>query len=182
MVIVLSISILVVGGALSQLYFSRDEAKLNDAYQSIEVMAKRARTIATLQQRPYALEFTDKTVSLMPFAEATLDVRDREDLLEEIEDREDFAGFDDGESTEASAVQSAVRDSWNAEPEMSVFIKRWATTEWIEVKKRDRHIWRFDPNGTCEPIAVRVEVNESWVQVAFHPLTGAIRDIESDIK
>jgi prepilin-type N-terminal cleavage/methylation domain-containing protein len=185
MVVVLSISMLVVGGALSKLYFSRDEAKLTDAYQSIEVMAKRARTISTLQQIPYALEFKDKTVSLMPYAEATFGDYDRQDLLE---GREVFSSFEDeldyGDqgADDGSSVQKPVRDSWVAEAEMMIFIKRWATSDWVPMTTRDRHVWRFDPSGICEPVAVRVEIDGSWVEVAFHPLTAAVSEMEFELR
>ena len=184
MVVVLSISMLIVGGALSTLYFSRDEAKLTDAYQSIEVMAKRARTISTLQQRPYALEFRDKTVSLMPYAEAAMDPSDRQELLESREDYSAYEDdFSDGGVDDHPSEQLPVRDSWSADPEMMLYIKRWATTDWVPIKVRDRHVWRFDPSGICEPVSLRVEVDEgSWVEVVFHPLTAAISDTEFEIQ
>ena len=115
MVVVLSISMLIIGGALSKLYFSRDEAKLTDAYQSIEVLAKRARTISTLQQRPYALEFRDKTVSLMPFAEAAMEPEDRGDLLEVLGEDEGYIGeYTDEEQIDRPSQQASVRDTWVA--------------------------------------------------------------------
>lgn len=179
MVVVLSLTMLVIGGALSALYFNRDEAKLTDATQSIEVLAKRARTVATLQQRPYALEFFDHTVSLMPFAEAVMEVGDREMMIESMDDG---AMFEDGESVGAAPRPSIVRDAWVAEPEMSMQIKRWATNEWVPLNQHERHVWRFDPDGICEPVAVRVEVDGSWSEIVFHPLTAAIADSQSEIR
>lgn len=179
-VVVLSIAVLIVGGGLSAVYFNRDEAKLTDAYQSIEVLAKRARTIATLQQRPYALEFRDKKVSLMPLAEAAMDVMDRQDVI----DSQDAGYSDDfGDGGEfATSAQPVVRDSWQAEPEMLLFIRRWASAEWQPLTARDTHVWRFDPNGICEPVGVRIEVDGSWTEVVFHPLTAAIASTESEIR
>jgi hypothetical protein len=178
MVIVLSLTMLVIGGALSAIYFNRDEAKLTDATQSIEILAKRARTVATLQQRPYALEFKGRTVSLMPLAEASMDEFDRDAMLEAREDRQ---GFLDEEEREESTP--SVRDSWVAEDEMAVYIRRWATTDWIPLNPRDRHVWRFDPNGACEPVGVRIEVEGgSWVEIIFHPLTAAIAQTNSAIQ
>jgi prepilin-type N-terminal cleavage/methylation domain-containing protein len=183
MVVVLSISMLIIGGALSKLYFSRDEAKLTDAYQSIEVLAKRARTISTLQQRPYALEFRDKTVSLMPFAEAAMEPEDRGDLLEVLGEDEGYIGeYTDEEQIDRPSQQASVRDTWVAKPEMMVFIKRWATAEWVPLTQRDRHVWRFDPSGICEPIGLRFETDGSWVEVVFHPLTAAIAGMDSEIR
>ncbi|MFC7336319.1 type II secretion system protein [Haloferula chungangensis] len=184
MVVVLSISMLIIGGALSKLYFSRDEAKLTDAYQSVEVLAKRARTISTLQQRPYALEFRNKTVSLMPFAEAAMESGDRDDLLDvlsENEGYEDFA-YSNEEQIDRPSDQAAVRDAWVAEPEMMIFIKRWAMAEWIPLTPRDRHVWRFDPSGISEPLGLRFEVDGSWVEVVFHPLTAAVAGMDSEIR
>lgn len=185
MVVVLSISMLIVGGALSKLYFSRDEAKLTDAYQSVEVLAKRARTISTLQQRPYALEFRNKTVSLMPFAEAAMEPGDREGLLEVLSENEGYSNdetYTDEEQIDRPSDQSSVRDTWVAEPEMLLFIKRWATAEWVPLTQRDRHVWRFDPNGICEPIGLRYETDGSWVEVVFHPLTASISGLDSEIR
>ncbi|MEP4079505.1 type II secretion system protein [Haloferula sp.] len=185
-VVVLSIAVLIVGGGLSAMYFNRDEARLTDAYQSIEVLAKRARTISTLQQRPYALEFRDKTVSLMPFAEAAMEPSDRSDFLESREDFEVFTdevGFIDGaDEIDDPSSEPPVRDAWSADPEMMLFIRRWATSDWVPITVRDRHVWRFDPNGICEPVGIRVEVNGSWVEVVFHPLTAAITSTDSEIR
>ena len=38
--------------------------------------------------------------------------------------------------------------------------------------------WRFDPNGLCEPISVRYEIDEgeSWLEQDYHPLTASVRD------
>lgn len=185
MVVVLSISMLVIGGALSTLYFNRDESRLTDAYQSIEVMAKRARTISTLQQRPYALEFRDKTVSLMPYAEAAMESGDRQALLDSVDDfrgYEEERGYLEEDAIDQPSDQAPVRDSWTAEPEMMLSIKRWATSDWVPITQRSRHVWRFDPNGICEPVGLRVEVDESWIQVVFHPLTAAVAGMESEMK
>ncbi|MEM9237367.1 MAG: type II secretion system protein [Verrucomicrobiota bacterium] len=184
-VIVLSIAAMVVGGALTALYFNRDEAKLNDATSGVELLAKRARTISTLQQRPYALVFENQSVQLMPFAEAMVDPRDLEELLDEqdarLRERQaeiEFSGEDGG----VPLSEPSVRDGWTAEEDMEMFVRRWGTNDWLPVSRRDRHIWRFDPDGICEPFGVRCEMAESWVQVVFHPLTAAINETESEIR
>ena len=87
-IIVLALTMMVIGGAVGAMYLNRDEAILNDAVQEVEVLAKRARTIATLQQTPYALEITVNGVALMPFAEATLEQQDRESMIEAMESGE----------------------------------------------------------------------------------------------
>ena len=56
-VIVLAIAAVIMGGAVGMMVYSSDERVLRDASGEIEMLAKRARTTAILQQTPYALEF-----------------------------------------------------------------------------------------------------------------------------
>jgi type II secretory pathway pseudopilin PulG len=181
-IVVLSLTMLVIGGAIGMMYLNRDEAVLNDSVQEIEVLAKRARTIATLQQRPYALEFTADGVRLMPFAEATMEAADREMMIEGQTYAQE-ATFEEGEM--APPVQSSVRDSWTqdeTEP-MTILLRRWGSSDWIELKQRDRQVWRFDPNGISEPVGIRLEMpNGNWISAFFHPLTAAATEIESEIR
>ncbi len=173
MVLVLSLFMLVVGGGIAALYFNRDEGRLNDAVGEVEVLAKRARTLATLQQRPYALEFTRGGVALMPYGEATMDPDDRDMLIAEEND-----AIESG----SQEVAPGKRDAWRTEGDMTMLVRRWSTGEWEELKRNDRHVWRFDPQGICEPFGVRIELeNGSWIAVLFHPLTAGVTEIESEI-
>ena len=56
------------GGAVGMMIYSSDERVLRNASGEIELLAKRARTTAILQQTPYALEFREGIVRLMPLA------------------------------------------------------------------------------------------------------------------
>ena len=67
---VLAIAGIVMGGAVGFMIFSSDERALRNASGEIELMAKRARTIAILQQTPYAVEFREGRVNLLPWAQA----------------------------------------------------------------------------------------------------------------
>lgn len=181
-IVVLSLMMLVMGGAIGAMYLNRDEARLNDSVQEIEVLAKRARTIASLQQRPYALEFTVEGVKLMPYAEATMDEDEREYMIEAQESGRSI--FDEQEGA-APPPQAGVRDQWRQEEgdDFLILVRRWGSTDWIELKSRDRQVWRFDPNGICEPVGIRLEMdNGNWISAFFHPLTAAATEIESEIK
>lgn len=177
MVVVLALAALIVGGALAKLHFGRDEAKLSEAMQTIEAMAKRARTVATLQQRAYALEFTYGRVSMMPYAEAVMEPSERESFMAEREFMRD-----EGDEGEASGLPT-VTESWEADEDMLLLVKRWATNDWLPLTRNSRQVWRFDPNGICEPVGVRLEVEGgSWIAVVFHPLTASVADTEAEIQ
>lgn len=182
LVITMGIMILLVGGALAVMLFNTGERRLNNGLSEIELLAKRARTVATLQQRPYALEFTRRGVALMPYAEALIEEDRRSELIEELEYRNQAAAAP-GE-TSGGASTAAVRDGWAPDDESTrLLIRRWGNTDWQLLERRDRHVWRFDPEGICEPVGVRIELeNGSWIAGFFHPLTAALTETFSEIQ
>jgi len=161
-VIVLVIASVVMGGAVGLMVYSSDERALRNASGEIELLAKRARTTAILLQTPYALEFREGVVKLMPLAEAG-----------QIERR--TAG---GRRVGGEDVPSGRAERWEypLEPGIEVFVRRWNSSEWLAARKDAIHVWRFDPTGLCEPISVRLTLEESWSEDTYHPLTATIRE------
>ncbi|MCW1920923.1 prepilin-type N-terminal cleavage/methylation domain-containing protein [Luteolibacter arcticus] len=173
-VLVLVLIALMIGGALGYMIASDDERVLRESSVEVEVMAKRARALAALQQRPYALEFHEQTVNLMPLAEAMMDPRDRERMIEHQE-------MMIAEGTTAAPAFNPVHASWTMDEDLRMFVRRWASDVWLPVDAKNRHIWRFDPEGFCEPVGVKFQMERSWLEAEFHPLTGGIRDQSQEI-
>ena len=178
-VVVLVLVAIVIGGAFGLMIASNDERALNRDSAEIEVLAKRARAISSLQQRPYALEFYEQTVTLMPLAEALLDPRDREDAQASQEAR--LAEAENAGAAPAASGFAPIHASWTVDEDIRMSIRRWASDAWLPVDSKNRQVWRFDPDGFCEPIGVRMEYGRSWVENEFHPLTGGIRDSAKEI-
>lgn len=162
MVVVLIVVALVVAGAVGSMMLSDDERDLTRASGEVEALAKRARTLAALQQRPYALEFFENRVSLMPLAEALVLPEEREKAAQRL-------------AADGGAVNS-IRASWSGEGEMTMFVRRWASDSWVPVDSKNRQVWRFEPQGFCEPVGVRLAMEKSWIEVEFNPLTANVRD------
>lgn len=165
---VLLIAAILVGGAVGLMVLSSDERLLRDVSGEVELLAKRARTSSMLQQTPYALEFRDGVVRLMPLAEAGSD--------EKLTALGRTIGGDRVEDTDSPARRSPVRDEYHFPENLNVVIRRWNSDAWLTTEKNSLHIWRFDPDGLCEPITLRYELAESWGQDTFHPLTASIRE------
>lgn len=163
---VLLIAAVLVGGAVGLMVYSSDERVLRDVSGEVELMAKRARTTSMLQQTPYALEFRDGVVRMMPLAEAGAD--------EKLTVLGRAIGGDQVEET--SSRRSPVRDEYRFPENLNVVIRRWNSNTWLTTEKNSLHIWRFDPDGLSEPISLRYELAESWAQDTFHPLTASIRE------
>lgn len=167
-VIVLAIAAIIMGGAVGVMVYSSDERVLRDASGEIELLAKRARTIAILNQTPYALEFREGTVKLLPFAQAGLDDKQ---LKRNI--------FTQGDTQTANTSENR---QLTLEDGMEIRIRRWNSEDWLTTVKNTVHVWRFDPNGLCEPISVRLTLGRSWIEDTYHPLTATIRDSQLEAR
>jgi prepilin-type N-terminal cleavage/methylation domain-containing protein len=152
-VIALVLSALVMAGAVGLLKISNDEHALKKASRELEGLAKRARLSAVLKQTPYALVFREGEVAMMPWAEAAHASAPDDEADGTNEEKRWLLTFDNG---------------------MQVVTRRWNEVEWITLRGRERQIWRFDPNGLCEPIGVRLTMNQHVMELAFHPLTAAV--------
>lgn len=169
-VIVLAIAAVIMGGAVGMMIYSSDERLLRDASGEIEMLAKRARTTAILQQTPYALEFREGIVRLMPLAQAG-----------RVEKRTVGGRRIGGEPVEDEGGGN--RWELPLERGISVFIRRWNSGQWLATVKDTVHVWRFDPNGLCEPISVKLVVDgKSWSEDTYHPLTATIRESQLEAR
>ena len=155
-VMVLAIAAIVMGGAVGLMISSSDERVLRNVSGEIELLAKRARTIAILNQTPYALEFREGVVRLLPFAQAGMDLKKGQLEMETA-------------STDKSRQISL--DSG-----VEILIRRWNSEEWFNTQKKSVHVWRFDPDGLCEPLSIRITLDKSWAEDTYHPLTATISD------
>ena len=178
MVIVIAIIAVMTGGVVSLMVYNTSKKKLQRTGGEVEAFAKRARAIAILRQTPYALEFHNGTVRLSPWVEAGIE--DPEELAEIIA-REEMT--EDGEQVRPASIP--VRDEFSLDEDMVIGVRRWGSEELIVFdNERTRVAWRFDPNGLCEPISVRYEIDEgkSWLEQDYHPLTASVRDYTMEAK
>lgn len=172
LVIVLGLAAIIMGGAVGYMIYSADRRALSDASGEVEALARRARAIAILQQTPYALEFRPGIVKLLPLAEAGLD---DDGILDDV-------GVTTNDDIQSQSKYTPVREQVNFADDVAVSIRRWNTTNWIPIAKTEMQIWRFDPDGLCEPVSVRYAVEKGWAEDTFHPLTATIADAQSEVR
>ena len=164
---VLAIAAVVMGGAVGLMIYSSDERTLRNASGEIELMAKRARVIAILHQTPYALEFREGIVRLLPLAEAGKD------------EKKTFKSRNEVAPPAGASNESRQFVLGNG---LNVFIRRWNSEEWLGTVKNTVHVWRFDPDGLCEPLSVRLTLDKSWLEDTYHPLTATISTSQSEAR
>lgn len=159
-VMVLAIASIVIGGAVGLMVYSADERTLRDASGEIELLAKRARTISILEQTPYALEFSEGVVRLLPFAQAGLPPKK--------------SGANSKEFT--PSTEGGTNRQLELAAGLAIFIRRWNSDDWLGTAKNSIHVWRFDPDGLCEPVSIRLTLGKSWAEDTYHPLTATVRE------
>ncbi|NJK91330.1 MAG: hypothetical protein HC904_05550, partial [Blastochloris sp.] len=52
---------------------------------------------------------------------------------------------------------------------VQVKIRPWGSEEW---EKPQKFVWVFSPTGLCAPHSLRLEREESWMQMSFNPPHG----------
>ncbi len=172
---VIAIAAMIAGGSIGMMIYSSDERSLRDVSGEVELIAKRARTIAILHQTPYALEFRQGEVRLLPFVEAG---RDDRQILDDV-----GVTTNDDVTEPGQARREPVRDFLTLRGDISVAIRRWNTQNFIPIERNATVIWRFDPDGLCEPLSIRYALeNGNWAEDAFHPLTATISDSQLEVR
>ncbi len=165
-VVVLAIAAVLAGGSIAVMVYSSAERQLRRAGVEVEIMAKRARTTAMVRQTPYALVFMPGEVRLMPLAETGVTVAPPPPADADIEG---------GDALAAGQVRP-VHASYLLDGNMALFLRRWGASDMLPVSTRSGQIWRFDPNGLCEPVTVRLQLGNNWLEESFHPLTAGVRE------
>jgi len=162
LILVLAIAAIVMGGAVGLMISSSDERALRNVSGEIELLAKRARTIAILNQTPQALEFREGVVRLLPFAQTGVDLKKGE--------------------LEMQTASTDTSRQVNLDSGVEISIRRWNSEEWFKTEKKAVHVWRFDPDGLCEPLSIRITLDKSWAEDTYHPLTATIRDSQLEAR
>lgn len=157
---------IITGGAIAAIYINSSQQALTTQSDEIELLAKKARTVAILHQTPYAIEFHPDSLKLLPLSESALFKRTT------------ALGNSIGGTASDSNQRPSVNDSIGINPDIQVTVRHWNTDKFLTPTETVIPVWRFDPDGLCEPITVRMVLDDSYAQDTYHPLNAGIADSE----
>lgn len=152
--------------------------KMRKATVELEALSARGHTMAMLHQKPFWLRFERNRV-LLQGAELT--------QVDTSAPSDEFGASFEEEFEDANEVQSLIVDYDTFEfPEgMEVYVRRWGAAEqaWFHQKKPEDPVifWNFAEGGLCEPISIKMEIENSWTELEMDPLTARVAEEFSEI-
>lgn len=155
-IITLSLVVLLMSlgfGSMSTLMHTR---ALQEPMAKVREFAKRARTLAVLEQRPYMVQIHPHGVALFSA----------------------IAGPGLLPTPEGGPPPNLV-DSFEWDSDVVMRVQRWRMTEFAEPSVQ---AWIFDRSGLCEPLVVRVDSEFGFIEMSFNPLDAHVEDIVSEIR
>ncbi|MFN0127452.1 MAG: Tfp pilus assembly protein FimT/FimU [Verrucomicrobiales bacterium] len=159
-VITLSIVGLLIALAIGSTITLSHTRALEEPISKVQEFAKKARNLAILEQRPYMVEILPNSVAVYSLVSA--------------------AGNTAG--VFGAAQEAAPRgrvDYFEFDPDVALSVRRWRTNDFAPP---GRQIWVFERSGLCEPLAVRADSANGFIEVSFNALDAHVEDKTSEIR
>lgn len=168
-VIALSLAGLVAGIGVVRYEDSYEERTLRKASSKIEAMASRGHAMSILHQKPFWLRFEEGKVVL---AGADISTPKADEEAEQFR----------WEEQETPETREVVYDEYATDAALS--LHRWGTAddEWTDAIEEVSVTWQFQSTGLCEPVGIRLEIEDSWLVMHMHPLTARVDEEDMMIK
>ena len=164
LVLVIAVMLLAVGALIPLLSNRSDERNLKLAGDEIERMARQARTSAVYQGRAAHISLLEDGFQLVAGRAADASAGDpaRRGLF-----------FTERAAAATPPGEAAERPGYSLPDGVAYRIRRWGSEHWREP---DGQQWVFQRSGLCEPLTLRIESGESWIELLFSPLTADVQE------
>lgn len=160
-------------------------------------MARTARTRAMAEQVPYQVAFDERGFHLAryfnPYGESEEfdqlvrdieQIQQRQEMIEASRDRGIDMNAGREPTFEDRALQTAqaglqFHETYEIPDGVGYSLLYWGETDWIDMTSGLFRRWVFQPSGMCQPLTVKIEADNAFFEVDFHPLTGDVKSERS---
>lgn len=161
-------------------------------------LARNVRGRAMREQQPYQIAFDARGFHAARFYNPYGKSEEFDQLVQEIaviEQQQEIIeaskarGMDQNEGIVPTAQQRAdealreglrYHESFELPDGVRYSLLFWGETDWIDMTSSGEfRRWVFQPSGMCQPLKIRVEAENSFFEVDFHPLTGDVKSEKS---
>lgn len=163
-------------------------------------LARMVRTVrgrAMAEQVPYQIAFDERGFHAARFFNPYGESEEFDQLVRDIEvieqqqeiiDASRARGIDLNEGKAPTAADRALEaareglkyhESYELPDGVRYSLLFWGETDWIDMQSGLFRRWVFQPTGMCQPMKIRVESDNAFFEVDFHPLTGDVKSERS---
>lgn len=194
LVIAITVVALLAGMAVPAVESIQRERLAREPINQLALLAREMRGRAMDEQRPYQIvidgEGFHASRFLRPYsaAEEADEIRQeieematQEEMLEASHARSIQLQPDETENPRRERVREGMRffQEYKFPQGVQVSARFWDDLDWVSLTGQERRRWIFQPSGMCEPMKIRVEAEQSFFEVDFHPLTAEVKSEKS---
>lgn len=169
-VVTLFIITLIMGAAVMSLNSVGPKKELMRPAVKMKVLARKAIGLSRNTQRPHSIFMNSEFFVLRETHMREEDVEAAFAPQEQDGRRIDFKVRDEDE--EEPSAQVRVVERFDIDEGMTIMVKRYNDKEWRVPKNED---WNFYVSGICDPMMVRFETKDGFIEMDFNPLTAKLQ-------
>ncbi|MEX2581470.1 MAG: prepilin-type N-terminal cleavage/methylation domain-containing protein [Verrucomicrobiales bacterium] len=157
------------------------------------LMAREVRLRAMTEQRPYQIVFDGNGFRASRFFQPyggqeefdrlglELGLLEQRDAIREASRLRGISLEEAEIDPERERIEEGLRFAaeYELDPALRYSLRFWDETQWIDMTGGQFRRWIFQPSGMCEPLKVRVEADDAFFEIEFHPLTGDLKSERS---
>ena len=163
--LVMFIAILIMGLAIPVTASLMSEQRLREPARQLELLVKTARRQAVQDNRSYEILMSPTGFLLQP-------VLDADAPAAPLQEPPKPADGEEGEAVEQAPAPFEPLE-YRLPGEVTYLIQRFG---WEKAGKPEEDHWVFQPTGMCEPMILRFQRGEGWLEITFNPLTASVDD------
>lgn len=195
LVIAISVLGILTGIAVPAITSVQRERLAREPVNALLILAREVRLRAMKEQRPYQIVFDSSGFKAARFFQPYGGIEEFETLrvkLEEAAREQEIIeasrarGIDLNEGLQEpdlkrEEIERGLQfyESVEFDPSLRVSLKLWDEVDWISLSGGEFRRWIFQPSGMCEPMRIRVEADDSFFEIEFHPLTADVKSERS---
>ncbi|MEO0413667.1 MAG: hypothetical protein AAF226_01795 [Verrucomicrobiota bacterium] len=183
---VLTVLAILVGAAIPSIDGVLKEREAREPIDQLAMMARDVRNRALAEDRPYQIVFTGEGFQATRFFNPYGGLEEFDQLkvqLDELARRREMIEASEQRSG-VEVVEGAVEDiyyqSYEIDPSLDYSLLSMKETDWVPLTSGGNfHRWIFQSSGMCDPLKIRMQSDNAFFEVEFHPLTAEIKDENS---
>jgi len=170
-VVTLFIITLIIGAATMSLNSSGPKKDLLRPAVKMKVFARKALALARNTQRPHSIVMNQTGFILRETHMRQEDIDSSLDpKREEGGRRSDFKVDEEDEETGGAAER--VVESYELDEGTELQVRRFNEKDWSPAKNTE---WNFYTSGICDPIMIRIDTPQGFIEMEFNPLTAKVQ-------